>query len=309
MKIAVFGVGGVGGYFGGRLSASGGADVVFVARGAHLAALQSQGLTVTSTNGDFSVASVVATDDPTEIGPVDVVLFCVKTYHVSEAAPLLAPLIGTSTAIVPLQNGVETPDVLRGLYGEPHVMGGLAYISAAIVAPGRITNPSPLARLIFGELDGRQSRRAQALLARCREAGIDAELSTDVRADMWQKFLFISASAGLMTATRRAIGPIRETAESRDLLRDAMVEIAALAALEEVVLPADAVERAMQTVDAFAPDVKASMLLDLERGNPLEVEALNGAVVRLATGHGLTTPVNRALYAIIKAAARPAPSA
>ncbi|HBY98572.1 MAG TPA: 2-dehydropantoate 2-reductase [Chloroflexi bacterium] len=308
MRIAVFGVGGVGGYFGGRLVAGGAGEVAFIARGAHLAALREKGLTVKSANGDFSVAPIVATDDPAEVGPVEAVLFCVKTYHVAEAAPLLAPLVGTSTAILPLQNGVETPEMLKALYGEGHVMGGLAYISAAIDAPGTISNPSTLARLIFGELDGRRSRRAEALLTCLQAAGIDAELSAAVRAAMWQKFLFICGLAGLTAASRRPIGAIRATVEARVLLREAMAEVTAVAALEEVALPADAVEQAMRTVEAFAPDVKASLLLDLEQGRPLELEALNGAVVRLAARHALPVPVNRALYAIIRAAAAPMPA-
>jgi 2-dehydropantoate 2-reductase len=200
---------------------------------------------------------------------------------------------------------VETPSALAALYGWDKVLGGLVYISAAILEPGVIVRTGPVARLVFGELDGRRSARTEAFLACCHAAGIDAELSPDVRAAQWQKFLFICAVAGLTAATRRPIGPILATPEARSLLREAMEEVEALAALEEVSLPADAVDQALETIQRFAPETKSSLLIDLERGNPLELEALNGAVVRLASRHGLPTPVNRILYALIKAAALP----
>jgi 2-dehydropantoate 2-reductase len=302
MRIAVVGTGGVGGTFGGLLAAKGEAEVVFVARGAHLAALQTQGLRLHTLQGSQQIASVQASDDPSRVGIVDAILFCVKTYHVPEVAPLLAPMIGPGTVIVPTQNGIETPQVLAALYGQRPVLGGVAYLSASVTAPGEVTLHGNRARLVFGELDGRPSARATALLAVLQAAGIDALLSQDIRSVMWQKFLFIVAMAGTTAAARCPLGPILTTPESRELFMGLMREVEALAAHADVVLPPDAVVQALRLADSVAPTTKSSMLVDLERGHPLEVDDLNGAVVRLGQRYNLPTPLNSTITAILKAA-------
>lgn len=304
MRVAVVGAGGVGGTFGGKLAASGAAEVHFLVRTPH-PAWQEDGLRLRTPEGEQHIFPLAITTDAAAIGPVDVVLLCVKSYHLPDAIPTLAPLIGPATAIVPTQNGVETPELLASRYGARHVMGGLAYLSTSLVGPNTVALHSALARLLFGELDGRASDRATAFLARCRMAGIDAELSDDIRQAMWEKFLFICGFSGTTAAARRPIGAILATPAARTLLARLMGEVAALAEAEGVALPPDAVARAIAIAESFAPETKSSLLVDLERGNPLELDALNGAVVRLGARAGLPTPWNSAVAAILAAAVAP----
>jgi 2-dehydropantoate 2-reductase len=237
MKIAVYGSGGVGGYFGGRLAAAG-AEVHLLARGAHLEALRRDGLTVRSPRGDLHV-SLPATDDPSDIGPADFVLFCVKSFDTEPAAARCAPLIHEGTAVLSLQNGVDNEDKLVAALGASPVMGGVAYIFSTIESPGVIRHTGGPASIAFGELDGSRSERASRLLGLCIEAGVEARISDHIRRDLWSKFAFICAQAGMTSAVRLPIGEIRSTPESMQAFRAIAAEACMVAKAIGVRLPAD----------------------------------------------------------------------
>ena len=301
VKIAVMGTGALGGYFGGRL-AEAGEEVTFIARGAQLAALRENGLTIESPRGNLRIARVRATDDVSSIGPVDVVLFTVKLWSTEQAAQALSPLIGRDTAVLSLQNGVESSDVLTRFVGPEHVMGAVCYISAVLDRPGVVQHAGQMARVVFGEIGGRKSTRAEAFLAACAKArsGFDAELSADVERAIWEKFVFIVGMSGLTTLTRRSIGPVRSDPDTRALLLDVMREVVAVGRAKDVKLDPDFAEKRLAFIDTLPPDMTSSMLRDLERGNRLEVKWLSGAVARLGRELGIDTPANRAVYAALK---------
>ena len=233
MKIAVFGAGGVGGYFGARLAAAG-EKVAFIARGPHLAAMRRGGLRVLSPLGDVHVAKVEATDDPGVVGPVDIVLFCVKLYDTESAGRRLAPLIGPDTAVVSLQNGVDSEDALAKVIGPKYVVGGVAYISATIESPGVIRHMNRQAKLIFGEVDGRPSPRLDRLRDACVKAGggVTADVAPDIERLIWEKFVFLASLAAVTGVTRAALGPILADADMRAMFAAAMGEVMAVAAAE-----------------------------------------------------------------------------
>ncbi len=299
MKIAVFGAGGVGGYFGGRL-AEAGEEVVFIARGAHLDAIRKNGLRVESVEGDFSLPNARAVRTPAEAGQADVVLLGVKAWQVPEAARQMAPLLGEGTFIVPLQNGVEAPEQLAAEVGASRVLGGFCQISAQIAAPGVIRHAGIPPYVAFGELDGSRSDRAQRLLEvfnGCK--GLRAEIPEDILAGMWRKFLFISAISGIGAATRQPVGVFRRIPETRTLLRRALEEGAAIAAAREVRLPRDIVQQILAFIDSIPPQVTASMQRDLMEGRPSELDSQNGALARMARTLGIPAPTHEFLYAVL----------
>ena len=299
MKIAVMGTGGVGGYFGGRLAASG-QDVTFIARGDHLRAIREQGLLVRSHRGDFRVAPAQATDDPTAVGPVDAVMFCVKMWDTEAAAELVRPMVAGNTGIVSFQNGVDNEERLAAILGPEHVLGGVAYVMSGIAEPGVIQQSGPLAKLVFGELHGAASPRAEALLAACREAGIEAELTADVHRALWTKFLFLCALSGMTTLARSPIGPVLQDPDTRRMFIDCMREVESVARARGIDLPLGILEEQTAFADSRPPGFTSSMYLDLERGNRMELEWLSGAVVRLGRELGVPTPVNRLIYTALK---------
>lgn len=299
MRILVFGTGGLGGYFGGRLAASG-ADVTFIARGEHLKAMRTQGLRIKSGLGNLLLQPVKATDDPASVGPVDLVMIGVKLWDTEAAADALGPVVGPDTALVSFQNGVDAIDILLKRFGPKRVMGGIAHIAAVIERPGVIRHNGTLQRLTFGELDGHRSARAERLLAQCQKAGIDAVLSDNIQRAIWEKFVFIVGLSAMTTLTRLPIGPIREDALTRELLANVMREAAMVAHAKGVDLGADAVDRQLAFIDTLPADMIASMLGDLRRGNRLELPWLSGAVVRLGEALGIPTPANRFVYAALK---------
>lgn len=299
MKIAVMGAGGVGGYFGARLALAG-EEVSLIARGAHLAAIRERGLRLLSELGDATVEPARATDDPAEIGPVDIVLFCVKLWDTEPAAAAARPLIGEGTAVISLQNGIAPEEVLTKVLGQAHVMGGVSQISAAIVEPGVVRHFTPLARLEFGELDNTRSERAEALLAACGRAGIDAAIPDDIVSAIWRKFVFLSAMSAANCLTRMPIGPLREDPVTRALLETLLTEAASVARAKGVAVADDLVPGVMKFIDTWPPDASASMLKDLEAGNRLEVEWLSGAVADLGAELGVPTPAHRVAYAALK---------
>jgi 2-dehydropantoate 2-reductase len=299
MRIAVVGTGGVGAYFGGRL-AQAGESVAFLARGAHLEAMRRDGLRVDSIAGNFVVRPVEASADPAEIGPVDVVLVCVKAWQVSETARTLGPLLGPRTFVVPLENGVEAASELAEVVGADRVLGGLCKIVSAIVGPGHVRHSGVAPRVEFGERDGRPSERVDALQgAFARAQGLSVVVPEDVEAATWEKFLFIAPFSGVGAVTRQPAGVVRSIAETRDLIERAMYEVAALARAKGVNLPDEAVARNMRYVDSLPADSTASMQRDIMDGRPSELEQQTGAIVRLGREAGVPVPVNAFLHAAL----------
>ena len=298
VRIAIMGSGGVGGYFGARL-VKGGADVTFVARGAHLAAMREQGLTIDSAHEPIHLPKVNVTDDPAAIGPVDMVMFCVKLWDTEAAARQLIPIVGPETGIISFQNGVQKDDMLRPIFGDKALMGGVAYVGTTIGRPGVIVQTGQLQRLVFGEYDGRRSRRAETFLAACKKGGINAELSDDVRRSLWEKFVVLVAMSGATTSMRHTIGPIRSHPQTREFLIDLAREVVAVGRAHGVNLPADYAEQRIPFFDGWPPEMTASMHHDLNAGKPLELRWLSGGVVDLGAQVGVPTPMNRAVRDIL----------
>jgi 2-dehydropantoate 2-reductase len=296
MRITVFGTGAVGAYFGGRL-AEAGLDVAFVARGPTLDALRVRGLRVASPDGDFTIFPIRASDQAAELGPTDVVLVGVKAWQVPDAARAIAPLMGLGTFVVPLQNGVEAADQLVAVLGPGRVLGGLCRIIARIASPGEVRHEGAEPYIGFGELDGGISDRARRLHAAFHGArGLTAEAVSDVRSEVWRKFLFISSMSGLGAVTRASIGRLRSLPETRELMRRMMEEVREVAAAHGVPLPADTVAETLAYTDTLPPEGTTSMQRDIVAGRPSELEAQNGAVVRLGREKGVRTPVHDLVY-------------
>lgn len=295
MRIAVIGAGGVGGYFGGRL-AKAGHDVTFIARGATLEALRADGLRVDSILGDFTLSPVNATDDPTSIGPVDAVLMAVKAWQIPEAASQIGPILGKDTMVVPLENGIDAPEVLTQVVGARHVVGGLCAIVSFVVAPGHIRHAAAEPVVMFGELDNSRSERVEHLRAAFAEAGVHVEVPPDIRRSMWTKFLFIATLSGIGALTRVPIGVWRADEEIRGIADRSLREVLQLATARGVDLGEDAIERTWQRYDGLAPDSTSSMQRDIMEGKPSELEAQLGAVVRLARESGVEVPVTGMIY-------------
>jgi 2-dehydropantoate 2-reductase len=302
MRIAILGSGGVGGYYGALLASSGN-DVTFIARGAHLAALRERGLQVQSVHGDMHLEEVQATDNPAQIGPVDLVLVAVKTYDLDAAARAARPLVGRGTAVLPLLNGLDAAERLAAVLGEEAVLGGMTHISSGVAAPGVIRQVSPLRRITLGERDGSSSARAEALGEVLSIAGAEVTVTRQIDVALWLKFLFIASIGGICCLARQPMGPVLATAETRQLYTAALHEIDSLARAKGVGLPADAVEGALKLSAGFPPETRPSMLADLEAGRRLELEAMSGTVVRYGREAGVATPVHWAVYAALKPSA------
>ncbi len=290
MKVAVFGAGGVGGTFGARL-AERGHEVHFIARGRHLAAMREQGLRVEGARGALHLNPVRATDDPATIGPVDLVLFCVKLWDTEDAAPRCAPMLGTDTAVLTLQNGVDAPEVLARTLGAGHVMAGAAGIFATIAAPGLIAQPASVQAIAFGELGGSDSARGRTIERALSEAGVETRFTRETDVELWKKFVYLTGLSGMTCFTRGPIGPIREDPALLAMLRGAIGEAIAVGRAKGVRLAPDALEERLGVAMRLAPTMKASMLYDLERGNRLELPWLSGAVVRMGREAGVPTPI------------------
>jgi 2-dehydropantoate 2-reductase len=298
MKLAVYGTGGVGGYFGGRLALAG-VDVHLLARGAHLDALRTHGLKVTSVKGDFHV-DLPATEEPSDIGPCDFVLFSVKSFDTDAAAPQLGPLIGDQTAVLSFQNGIDNEEKIARVVGWEHVMGGAAYIFSRIVEPGVVAHTGGPAHIVFGEMDGALSERAQRFLDACHKADISADLSDNIVRVLWDKFAFISAQAGMTAAVRLPIGDVRSVQESWSAFRQVVDEVCAVAAAEGVELPLDTADRHAHFAQGLEPTGYSSLYDDLSSGRRMELEALHGTIVRRARKHNIPVPVSETIYAILR---------
>jgi len=299
MKIVVMGSGGVGGFYGGRL-AHAGCDVTFIARGKHLAAMREHGLTIESEQqGDIHVPGVHVTDDPSTLEPADIVIIAVKLWDTEAAARAVKPLVGNATAVLSLQNGVIKDDILRREFGSDAVMGGVGYVGTHIARPGVIHQTGTLQRLVFGEYDGRRSTRAEALLAALLRAGIAAELSSDIRRTLWEKYVFLVGLSGTTATMRSTLGPIRSNPRTRAFLLELMRETVTVGRAHRVTLPEDYAEQRLAFADTLASDMTSSLHHDLEHGNRLEVAWLSGGVVELGKAVNVPTPANRAVWDIL----------
>lgn len=296
MRIAVFGAGAVGGYFGARLARAG-EDVIFIARGEHLQAMRSSGLRVDSVEGDFVIHPVQATDDPAAIGPVDVVLVGVKAWQVPEAAQAMRPLVGPATFVVPLQNGVEAHDQLAEVLGAEHVLGGLCRIISSVVEPGHIRHGGMEPYVAFGEWDNRPSPRAERLRAAFARAGVKVEIPPDIRVAIWEKFLFIATLSGVGAVTRAPAGVLRSLPATRRMLEQAMEEIVAVAQAWGINLSPEAMHKTMALIEGLPPTGTASMQRDIMAGRPSELESQSGAVVRLGREVGVEPSLHAFIYA------------
>jgi 2-dehydropantoate 2-reductase len=292
MRIAVVGAGGQGGYFGGLLAESG-EDVTLIDRGAHLEAIRSGGLTLRPPRGKPVTVRAVATDDPESVGACDLVLVCVKTYHLDEALVGAAHLVGPVTAIVSVQNGIDAPGVIAGVYGVSRVIAGVSYVAARVEEPGTVAYGGVTARLILGELSGANRERSEAVAAAFRSAGVDAESVDGIRIAMWEKLVLVAATGGVMALLRLPWGPVLDSRVGRALARGVMEEAEAVARARGVDLPDGTAERVFHFARAnVARSTRSSMLDDLSNGRPLELEALNGTIVRLGREAGVPTPLN-----------------
>lgn len=297
MRIAVFGSGSVGGYFGGRL-AQAGLDVTFIARGLHLAAITESGLRVDSIGGDFLVNPARATDSPQSIGHVDLVLLATKAWQLDSAIEQMKSLIGDRTMILPLLNGIEHMDTLLAVFGHKHALGGLCRISAVVAAPGHIRHIGIQPFIAFGELEKSKSVRVESL----REIfasldGITVDVPADINVAMWEKFVFISGTSGVGAFTGQPIGGFRANPETREMLINAVNETAAIGRARGVPLAESLVSDTMQRIDKLQPDVTASMQKDMMEGRPSELNEQTGAVIRMGRAMGVPTPTHEAIYA------------
>ncbi len=298
MKIVIMGAGGVGGYYGGLL-AHAGHDVTFVARGAHLEAMRSNGLHIKSVHGDLHLEPVQATDDPAGAGSPDWIFVCVKTRDTDHAAEMLHPLVGPHTVVTSLQNGIDAAERIGTVIGMEHVVGGVTWISSAVEAPGVIRQVSAFRRVVLGEMDGQATQRAQALVQALAETGVTAELSPDIRQVLWTKFLFIAVISGVGSLTRLPIGAYRGLPETRALLVSLMHEVKAVARAAGVTLAPDVVESTLALIDGAAADIVPSMQRDVMAGRPSELESLIGVMGRKGRELGVPTPAADVVYAAL----------
>lgn len=302
MRIAVMGSGGLGSLFGGVLARAG-ADVTLVARGANLAALRERGLEVALLSGERFQVDVRATDDPAEVGPVDAVLFCVKTYDIEAAARSILPTIGPETLVLPVQNGVEAAEQIGAIVGHDRVVQGVGVAAATLERPGLVVQKGLTLRTLFGPDRVTGGKRAEAIAAAFRAAGIDAEVSPEVDRELWEKFIFALVGLGFMTLTRLPIGRTLACPESAEVAREVMNEGIAVGRARGVALGDTASDRAyarLHEIRDINPQAQGSMYFDLIAGKRLELEAINGAVVRMGRAAGIPTPLNGLIYGALK---------
>lgn len=299
MRIAVLATGAVGGYFGARMAATG-REVFFIARGANRDAIRAHGLKVESVLGDLLLERPNVTDDPAEIGPVNIVLFAVKLRDTEQAARQALPLIGPQTRVIPLQNGIDGPDRIASIVGAEVMAPGSAYIATVLSSPGVVTHTSPFARIVVGRSDGKPDAPLKAFAEAAAAAGIDITVSDDIDRERWQKFVFLVGLSGATASTRMPLGPILQDPDTRALFHDLMREVVLVARAKGVALAEDFADDRLKFGERSPPTFKASMLHDLERGNRLELDWLSGHVVELGRELGIATPANEAVYKVLK---------
>ena len=304
MRIAAMAAGAVGGYFGARMAAAG-HDVFFIARGANLAAIKKNGLKIESVHGDVHLAKPNVTDDPATVGPVDIVLFAVKLWDTEKAAELTKPLVGPHTRIITLQNGIDSVERIAPILGVVQTVGGAAYIATTIAAPGVIKQTSSFAKMRFGQIhkfaDERTDEKLQAFVDAGKAAKIDLDISADIARELWEKFCFLTAMAGATASLRSTIGPIVADTELRGFFRKLMEEAFTIGKAKGVALdPAYLEERMAFVTSKVEHAMKASMAHDLERGNRLELDWLNGKVRELGRVLNIPTPASDTVYTVLK---------
>lgn len=298
MRIVVFGTGGVGGYFGGLLARAG-HDVTFMARGDHLAAIQSVGLRVKSVHGDFAIQPAAATDDPGSVGPVDYVIVAVKYYGLAAAAPGVAKLVGRETTVVPLLNGIDAHEILEGHVPRQALVGGLCSVVSMIESPGVIRQESQFRSIVVGELDLQRSDRVERLIQAWKECGAEATHTDDIYAAMWNKLIFIASFGGVGSLARANAGEIQASPDTRQLIVEAAKEVEAVARAEGVDLAGDASDQAIGIFDKLGATLTSSMQRDVAAGSLFELEAFSGTVVRRGLRRGVPTPVHRTVYGLL----------
>ena len=300
MRIAVMAAGAVGGYFGARMQVAG-HDLFFIARGANLAAIKSNGLRLESVHGDLHLRQVNVSDDPNSVGPVDIVLFAVKLWDTEQAAEQTRPLVGPATRVITLQNGIDSVERMAPILGAEQSIGGAAYIASVIETPGVIKQTSSFASMRFGRADKRPDATLQAFVDAGRAAKIDVDISADIERERWQKFIFLTAMAGSTAALRSPIGPIRADPELRGFFRQLMEEAFAVGKAKGVALDPGYLDSRMDfLMNKVEPGMKASMAHDLERGNRLELDWLAGKVRELGRQFDITTPASDTVYTVLK---------
>ena len=295
MRIVIFGTGGVGGYFGGRL-AQAGEDVTFIARGEHLRAIKTTGLKVAGLPRDFVIFPAKATDDVTEVGEVDLVVVGVKAWQVPDAARAMKPLVGSNTTVVPMQNGVEAAAQLVNALGPDNVIGGLCRIVSYVVGPGHIRHAGLKPSIIIGELDNRRTDRVAKIEQVFKHAGLEITVAADIQVALWTKLLFIASFSGIGAMANAPAGVIRSDPKWRALMISAMEEIYTLAHARGIKLPANAIETVMAGVAALPEDATSSMQRDIAAGKASELESQNGVVVRMARESGVHVPTHTLIY-------------
>jgi 2-dehydropantoate 2-reductase len=298
MKFVIIGTGGVGGFFGGKLAKSG-ADVWFVARGAHLDAMRTAGLRIDSTEGNFVIPAGKITDNIAQVGFADVVLFCVKSYDTESAAKQLSPILTKNSIIISLQNGVDNEEKIEKITGTGTVYGGVAFIYSTLTAPGVVTETGGPKKIVFGDRNGRNGEVAKRILTIMMDAGINAELTDDIYTALWKKFIFITSVGGLTALTRLTLGEILAVPESRTLLADAMREVEAIAKAKGADIGHDMVATTFEILKNFDNSTRSSLYHDLTNNKPLEIEALSGRVVRYGDELGIPTPIHQTIYAAL----------
>ncbi len=307
MRIAIMGAGALGGYFGGRLAAAGN-DVTLIARGAHLEAIRTQGLHIHSPKGDLHLPNIRATDDPADVGPVDVVMFMVKNYDVEAAAEAIKPMLEPDTMVTTFQNGVSAPDRLAAIIGADRVIPGVARIPADIKEPGVIRHNADFDMLLFGESDGARSQRCEQFASVLKEAGTTAIVPENINHELWAKFVMQASLSSLTALTRLNLGPLREYAGSADLFQRSMVETAQVGHAIVAGLHPDIAAQQWKFLAGLPGTVHASMLDDLVRGKRIELNYLSGDVVRLGASHGVATPLHEMFVAALAPFVDGAPS-
>jgi len=296
MKILIMGTGGVGGYYGGLLAQQGN-EVTFISRGAHLYAIQHEGLKVKSVHGDFTVFPANAVEDPAKVEPVDLILFCVKTYNTDEAAQAIRSAVGPQTLVLSLQNGIDAAERIGNVIGLEHVLAGATWLSSAVEAPGVIKQVSQFRRIIFGEPGAGRSERTRSIYEVLSQTGITVEISDNIQKVLWTKFVFIAAVSSVGSLARLPMGDYRSIPETRGLLSRIMQEVEALAQAQNIKLDNDVVAKSMEFIDNSGPHIKPSMQLDVESGRRTELESMIGVIGRKGRELGIPTPVSDFVYA------------
>jgi 2-dehydropantoate 2-reductase len=299
VRTAVVGIGGVGGYYGGLLAHEG-HEIIFIARGENLRTIRKHGLDVKSSFGDFRVKPALITDRAAEVGPVELILFCTKTYDTEAAAKQVTPMISSETTILSLQNGVEAAERIGAIAGRKHMLAGATWISSKLEAPGVVRQMSDFRRVAIGEPTGRSTARVQAVHDVFRAAGVDIEVSENIQGVLWTKFIFLAAASALGSLTRMPVGAYRHIPETRGMIKRLMREAEAIAHALRIELDPSVVDGALAFLDEAAPQLKASMQVDVEAGRRTELDSIIGVLSRKGRELGVPTPVADLIYAALR---------